>query len=203
MCLVVSAPSGAGKSTITRALLDHDPALTLSISVTTRAPREGELDGVHYRFCTEDAFARMAERGELLEHAGVFGRHYGTPRGPVEDALANGNDVVFDIDWQGHRHIRAAMPADTVGVFILPPDVGTLRERLTRRGDHAAAIEPRMAEALSEMSHWREYDYVVVNAVVADAVAAVRAILQAARCATSRQVWTDRHGVPVGGERPA
>lgn len=198
VCLVVSAPSGAGKSTITRALLAADPALTLSISVTTRAPRAGEQDGVHYWFRDEPAFAAMTERGELLEWAGVFNRRYGTPRGPVEDALATGRDVVFDIDWQGHRQIRAAMPADTVGVFILPPDIESLRTRLRRRGDPEPMVQDRMAAALSELSHWREYDHVVVNARVEDAIAATRAILLAARSATARQVWLNRYGVPTG-----
>ncbi len=185
---MVSAPSGAGKSTITRALLDGDPGLALSVSVTTRAPRAGELEGVHYLFRSEAAFAAMVAAGELLEHAGVFGKFYGTPRGPVLAALEAGQDVVFDIDWQGHRQLRAALPQDTVGVFIMPPSIEALRERLERRGDGAAAVQDRMAAAEAEISHWREFEYLVVNDELETAIGQVRAILTAARCASGRQV---------------
>lgn len=186
LCLVVAAPSGAGKSTITRALLAADPGLSLSISVTTRAPRSGEQEGVHYLFRSEAAFEAMVADGALLEWAGVFGRCYGTPRAPVEQALAEGRDVVFDIDWQGHRALRASLPGDTVGVFILPPSLAVLRQRLERRGDPPALVAQRMTAALDEISHWREFDHVIVNSVVADAIAAVQAILTAGRCATAR-----------------
>ena len=186
LCLVVAAPSGAGKSTITRALRAGDPALALSISATTRAPRPGEIEGVHYLFRTDAEFAAMIAAGELIEWAGVFGRTYGTPRAPVLAALAAGRDVVFDIDWQGYRQLRAALPGDTVGVFILPPSVDLLRERLEQRGDGAAVVQQRMDKAQDEISHWREFDYVVVNAVIDEAVAAVQAILTAERCATGR-----------------
>jgi guanylate kinase len=191
LCLVISAPSGAGKSTITRALLAGDASLTLSVSVTTRAPRAGEQDGVDYWFRSQDEFAAMADSGALLEWAGVYGRSYGTPRLPVEQALADGRDVVFDIDWQGHRQLRAALPGDTVGVFILPPSIAALRQRLTGRGDDPAIVDRRMAEAESEISHWREFDHVVVNSVIEDAVATVRAILAAGRTATPRLVPGD------------
>jgi guanylate kinase len=191
LCLVISAPSGAGKSTITRALLAGDASLTLSVSVTTRAPRAGEQDGVDYWFRSQDEFAAMADSGALLEWAGVYGRSYGTPRLPVEQALADGRDVVFDIDWQGHRQLRAALPGDTVGVFILPPSIAALRQRLTGRGDDPAIVDRRMAQAESEMSHWREFDHVVVNSVIEDAVATVRAILATGRTATSRLVPGD------------
>jgi len=187
--LVVAAPSGAGKSTITRALLASEPELTLSISVTTRQPRAGEQEGVHYFFRSQTQFDDMVVRRELLEHAGKFGRSYGTPRGPVEDALGAGRDVAFDIDWQGHRQLRAALPGDVVSVFILPPSMEQLDARLRGRGDDPAEIERRMMAAREEMSHWREFDHVVVNADLALATGAVRSVLHAARSATSRQVW--------------
>jgi guanylate kinase len=190
--LVVAAPSGAGKSTITRALLASEPELTLSISVTTRQPRAGEQEGVHYLFRSQSQFDDMVARRELLEHAGKFGRSYGTPRGPVEDALAAGRDVAFDIDWQGHRQLRAALPGDVVSVFILPPSMEQLDARLRGRGDDPTEIERRMLAAREEMSHWREFDHVVVNAELAVATSAVRSVLHAARSATSRQVWLRR-----------
>ncbi len=185
---MVAAPSGAGKSTLTRALLDGDPELSLSVSVTTRAPRPGEAEGVHYLFRDQAAFAAMVESGALLEWAGVFGRCYGTPRAPVEQALAAGRDMVFDIDWQGFRALRAALPGDTVGVFILPPSLTALRARLAGRGDPPDAIERRMATARDELSHWREFDHVVVNRDLRSATETLRAILVAARTATARQL---------------
>src|SRR5579875_2696519 len=133
VCLVIAAPSGAGKSTITRALLDTEPELTLSVSATTRARRAGEIEGVHYHFRTQAEFDAMVQAGELLEWARVYGRCYGTPRAPVEAALAAGRDVAFDIDWQGYRQLRAAMPQDVVGVFVLPPSLEALAERLKAR----------------------------------------------------------------------
>ena len=188
VCLVVSAPSGAGKSTITRALLDSEPALTLSVSATTRAPRPGEREGEHYFYRSQDQFAAMVAAGELLEWAEVFGRRYGTPRAPVEQALAAGRDVAFDVDWQGHRLLRAALPGDVASVFILPPSLPALRDRLrARAGDDAAEIERRMAAAQAEIAHWPEFDHAVVNDRLADAVDAVRSVLHAARCATARQ----------------
>ncbi len=189
VCLVVAAPSGAGKSTITRALLASEPHLTLSVSVTTRPPRPGEQDGVHYFFLDQAQFDQMVARRELLEFAHVFGRSYGTPRGAVEDALAAGRDVVFDIDWQGHRQLRVALPGDVVSVFVLPPSIEALDARLRGRGDQPAEIARRMQAAREEMSHWREFDHVVVNADLERATGEVRAVLTAARCATQRQVW--------------
>jgi len=188
VCLVIAAPSGAGKSTITRALLATEPALSLSISATTRAPRPGERDGIHYHFRTQAEFDGMAASGALLEWASVFGRSYGTPRAPVERALHAGQDVAFDIDWQGHQKLRQALPGDVVGVFILPPSLAALEQRLhSRAGDSPTEIARRMAAARDEMSHWAEFDHVVVNTDLDQAIAEVRAVLHAARSATARQ----------------
>ncbi len=189
LCLVVAAPSGAGKSTITRALLAGGAGLSLSVSVTTRAMRPGEEEGVHYFFRSEDEFARMAAAGDLLEHARVFGHGYGTPRAPVESALADGRDVVFDIDWQGYRQLKAALPADTVGVFILPPSLEALEARLRARArDGEDEIARRMARAKAEMSHAGEFDHVLVNDELGDCIAETRAVLVAARSATKRLI---------------
>lgn len=178
----MSAPSGAGKTSITRRLLELEPELWLSVSVTTRAARPGEVEGVHYHFRDQAEFDAMVRDGALLEYAGVFGKSYGTPRGPVEAVLAAGRDVVFDIDWQGYRQMRAALPEDVVGVFILPPSAEELERRLRGRGqDSEAVIARRMAEAQSEMSHAPEFDHVLINEDFEAAVAATRAVLHAAR----------------------
>ena len=188
VCLVIAAASGVGKSSVSRALLDSEPALSLSVSATTRAPRPGEEEGVHYHFRSMEQFLGMVAAGEMLEHAEVFGRRYGTPRGPVEAALAAGRDVLFDIDWQGHRQLRAALPADVVGVFLLPPGMAELERRLAGRGtDSAAEVATRMAAARAEISHWDEFDHVLVNDDFAGTVEQVRAILRAARSARHRQ----------------
>ncbi len=188
VCLVVAAPSGAGKSTITRALLATEPEASLSISVTTRFPRPGEQDGIHYHFRTQAGFDAMVAEGAMLEWATVFGRSYGTPRAPVERALAAGRDVVFDIDWQGFRQLREALPGDVVGAFILPPSYAALEARLRGRGgDPPEEIARRMAAARSEIAHWAEFDHVLVNRDLDAAVADVRGILRAARCAIGRQ----------------
>lgn len=188
VCLVIAAPSGAGKSTITRALLASEPEASLSVSLTTRLPRPGEQDGIHYHFRSQAGFDAMVAEGAMLEWATVFGRSYGTPRAPVERALAAGRDVVFDIDWQGYRQLRAALPGDVVGAFILPPSYAALEARLHGRGgDAMEEIGRRMAAARSEIAHWMEFDHVLVNRDLDTAVADVLGILRAARCATARQ----------------
>ena len=188
VCLVVSAPSGAGKSSTLRGLLAVEPELRLSVSATTRAPRPGEREGVEYFFTDRGGFDAMVERGEMLEWATVFGRSYGSPRAPVEAALAAGRDVAFDIDWQGHRQLRAAMPGDVVGVFVLPPSLAALRERLVARGaDSAEEIGRRMAAARDELSHWGEFDHVVVNTRLEQAIDDVRCVLRGARTVRGRQ----------------
>lgn len=187
---MLSAPSGAGKTAITEALLATEPALRRSVSVTTRRPRPDEVDGVHYHFMTEAKFQAVERDGGLLEWARVLqGTHaYGTPRAPVEQALQEGRDVVFDIDWQGHRALRGKLPGDVVGVFVLPPDISVLHRRLVRRaGDDQAEIARRMQVARDEIGHWPEFDYVVVNDDLQAATDAVRAVLHAARLSTARQ----------------
>jgi guanylate kinase len=191
VCLVLSAPSGAGKTAIADALLATEPALQRSISVTTRARRPAEIDGVHYHFLTEAGFQQALRDGELLEWARVLqGTHaYGTPRAPVEQALNDGRDVVFDIDWQGHRQLRERLPADVVSIFVLPPNLIALRSRLLgRAGDHGEEIERRMRVAREEIRHWVEFDHVVINEHLATATEAVRAVLHAARSVSVRAV---------------
>jgi guanylate kinase len=189
LSLVLAGPSGAGKTAIADALLASEPTLHRSISVTTRPARPGETDGVHYHFRDHAEFDRMAESGALLESARVLGRHcYGTPRAPVQAALAAGEDVIFDIDWQGFRQLREALPGDVVGVFIMPPSLSVLERRLrARAGDDEAEIARRMQLALDEISHWPEFDHALVNDELERSVPAVRAILHAARLATARQ----------------
>jgi guanylate kinase len=193
VCLVLAAPSGAGKSSVLRALLADDPLLSLSVSATTRAPRPGERDGLDYHFTDRAGFDQMVANGEMLEWATVFGRSYGSPRAPVEAALAAGRDVAFDVDWQGHRLIRRALPEDTVSVFLLPPSLEALQARLLgRAGDSDEEIARRMAAARDEILHWSEFDHVVVNTVFTEAVDAVRSVLHAARCARVRQPGLER-----------
>jgi guanylate kinase len=164
LMLVLSSPSGAGKTTISRRLLAIErERMTLSISVTTRAPRAGEVDGRDYHFIDQDTFARMVEKGELLEHANVFGNRYGTPRAAVDAALAGGTDVLFDIDWQGTPQLRDKLPNDVVSIFVLPPDTETLEQRLRQRAqDSEEVVRERMSKASDEMSHYAEYEYIVV-----------------------------------------
>jgi guanylate kinase len=201
VCLVLAAPSGAGKSSLTRALLDAEPDLSLSVSVTTRAPRPGEVDGVHYHFRAQAEFDALVAAGGFLEFATVLGRHsYGTPRAAVEAALAAGHDVAFDIDWQGHRQLRAALPGDVVSVFVLPPSLAVLEARLQGRGsEDEAEIARRMDLARAEISHFAEFDHVVVNDVFDEALAALRAVLQAARCATRRRIGLASFVAGLGG----
>lgn len=188
LMLVLSSPSGAGKSTLTRALIGRDPHLELSISVTTRARRASEVEGVHYHFIDKARFGLMRERRELLESAEVHGNFYGTPRQPVEAALAAGRDVLFDIDWQGTRQIAEALPADLVRIFILPPSMAELRARLERRAEDAAdVIDKRLANARAEIERWTDYEYVIVNKDLQQSLAAVEAILVAERHRRERQ----------------
>ena len=187
--LVLSSPSGAGKTTITRRLIERDATLSLSVSVTTRPPRPGETDGRDYRFIDQGRFAAMVAEGELLEHAAVFDHNYGTPRQPIEEALAAGRDVVTDIDWQGTQQLGASLPFDIVSVFVLPPSMAALEARLkTRAQDSAEVVAGRMAKSAEEMSHWSEYDYVIVNRAIEESVALVQAIVTAERLRRTRQV---------------
>ena len=187
--LVLSSPSGAGKTSISRELRRREPRLSMSVSVTTRKMRPGEIDGTDYHFIDEARFNAMASRGELLEHAKVFGNYYGTPRAPVLAALEAGQDVLFDIDWQGTQQLTESARADVVSVFILPPSTAELERRLTTRAqDPPNVVAARMAKAADEMSHWPEYDYVVVNRDLDASVAVVQAILTAERARRDRQV---------------
>jgi len=186
--LVVSSPSGAGKTSLTRRLIETETGIELSISVTTRARRSTERDRHDYRFISVGEFAAMRDGGELLEWAEVFGNFYGTPRAPVEAALEAGRDVLFDIDWQGARQIRESAPADLASVFILPPSAGELRHRLeTRAEDTADVIARRLKGAIAEIVHWDEYDYVIVNDAFEVAFDELRAILVAERLRTGRR----------------
>ncbi|MFI4988456.1 MAG: guanylate kinase [Alphaproteobacteria bacterium] len=188
LMLVLSSPSGAGKTTISRKLLACEPELTMSVSVTTRPRRSGEVQGVDYQFIDAGSFGEMLNRGELLEHAKVFDHYYGTPRMPVEAALSAGRDVLFDIDWQGTQQLAQSARDDLVSIFILPPTTAELERRLKSRAqDSAAVVASRMAKAADEMSHWPEYDYIVVNYEVEESVARTRAILMAERLRRARQ----------------
>ena len=189
LMLVLSSPSGAGKTSISRALLEQDDALTLSVSATTRARRPGEVHGRDYLFVDPEEFTLMINRRELLEHAKVFGNYYGTPRQQVEQTLAEGSDVLFDIDWQGTQQIADQARADLVSVFILPPSTAELERRLRSRAqDSPAVVAERMSKAADEISHYREYDYIIVNHKISDSVAQVRAILAAERLRRDRQL---------------
>jgi guanylate kinase len=188
LMLVLSSPSGAGKTTLSRLLLADDKSIELSISVTTRPRRPGEVGGRHYHFIDANRFSSMARNGDLLEWAEVFGHRYGTPRAPVERALAAGKDFLFDIDWQGANKLRRKVGSDLVTVFVLPPSAPELGRRLKRRAqDSESVIRHRMAEAGREMSHWREYDYVLINYDLERAFAELRAILAAERLKRERQ----------------
>jgi guanylate kinase len=188
LMLVLSSPSGAGKTTLSRKLLEADPGVELSVSVTTRKQRPGEIDGRDYHFIAAERFETMVRRGELLEWAQVFGHHYGTPRAPVEATLLSGHDILFDIDWQGTQQLRERADHDLVSVFVLPPSMPDLERRLRRRAqDSDEVIRTRMATAAEEMSHWAEYDYVVINTDIDRAFAEVQTILAAERLKRERQ----------------
>ena len=189
LMLVLSSPSGAGKTTISRDLLAREPDLSMSVSVTTRAKRPGETPGVDYHFIDPTEFNLRVNRRELLEYAKVFGHYYGTPRTPVEEALAAGRDVLFDIDWQGTQQLAENAPEDLVSVFVLPPSTRELERRLKSRAqDSAEVVSQRMAQAANELSHWAEYDYVIVNSDVEASVRQVQAILQAERLRRERLI---------------
>ena len=189
LMLVLSSPSGAGKTTLTRKLLDEDKGVALSVSVTTRKMRPGEKDGRDYYFVDRRRFDAMVEKNELLEWAEVFDNYYGTPKKPVMDALAAGRDVLFDVDWQGTQQLRDKSSKDLVSIFVLPPSIPELERRLHKRAqDDYETIHRRMAKAADEMSHWQEYDYVVINHDIDQAFADVIAILAAERVKRDRQV---------------
>ena len=188
LMFVLSSPSGAGKSTLARMLLESVPGLEMSVSVTTRPMRAGEIDGRDYHFIGKQTFNGMAAKGDLLEYATVFENSYGTPRKPVETALSDGRDVLFDIDWQGTKQLRSNAENDVVSVFILPPSVQALEHRLhTRAQDTDEVIRKRMKKSGDEMSHWDEYDYIVVNENIGIAFEAVKSILSAERLKRERQ----------------
>ena len=191
LMIVLSSPSGAGKTTLTRQLLsENSDGMTMSVSATTRSPRPGEIDGRDYFFVSKDKFARMIDEAEFLEHAKVFDNFYGTPRGPVEAALEEGQDVIFDIDWQGAQQLTQAAADDLVKIFILPPNMGELEKRLKSRAqDSDAVIAKRMSKSEAEISHWAEYDYVIVNDDKELALGELRVILAAERMKRRRQLW--------------
>jgi guanylate kinase len=189
LMLVLSSPSGAGKTTLARKLLEIDSGIAMSVSATTRPKRANEVDGFDYRFVTAQAFEEMAAGGQFLEHATVFDNRYGTPRQPVLDALAAGRDVLFDIDWQGTQQLKERAREDLVSVFVLPPSHDELERRLkVRAQDSDEVVGKRMAKAASEISHWPEYDYVVVNSDLDRALFKVRSILEAERARRTRLV---------------
>lgn len=187
LMLVLSSPSGAGKTTLARKLLASDPDITMSVSATTRFPRPGEVDGKDYYFVNASDFERMVGQNAFLEHAQVFGKRYGTPKAAVMNQLSHGRDVLFDIDWQGAQQLGEKVPEDLVRVFILPPSREELVNRLHNRKEDPEVVKTRMAQASSEISHWSEYDYVVVNDDVDAALAKIRAILHAERLKRTRQ----------------
>ncbi len=190
LMLVLSSPSGAGKTTLSRMLLDADSNIELSVSVTTRTKRPGEIDGRDYHFIDRRRFDAMAKAGALLEWAEVFGYLYGTPRRPVEKALGAGRDVLFDIDWQGTQQLREKARGDIASIFVLPPSIAELERRLhTRALDDNDVIRRRMAMASDELSHWAEYDYVIINDALDHAFAEVKMILAAERMKRTRQPW--------------
>jgi guanylate kinase len=203
LMLVLSSPSGAGKTTLSKRLIALNPDLVLSVSATTRPPRPGEVDGEDYYFMSEDAFLAKVDEGGFYEWAKVFDHYYGTPKTPVEEALEDGRDVVFDIDWQGARALAEHSPDDVVRIFILPPSLTLLRERLTKRGqDTDEIVEGRMARARSEIAHWDEYDYVILNDDFSRALDKLSEILHAERLRRVRHPWLEGFVEALTGEGP-
>ena len=191
LMLVISSPSGAGKSTIARTLMDGDQQISLSVSVTTRPRRQSEIEGVHYHFVSQREFERLRDSDSLLEWAQVHGNYYGTPREAVEKAMGEGRDMLFDIDWQGAQQLQEKMSADVVSIFILPPTMAELQSRLHRRAeDTEEVIQTRLNNSRAEIAHWREYDYVIVNDDLNAAFDAVQSIVKAERLRRDR-----RHGL--------
>ena len=189
LLIVLSSPSGAGKSTIARMLLESDDEVTMSVSATTRPKRPGEVEDVDYHFVDDSGFEQLIANNEFVEWAPVFGFRYGTPKAPVKDALRKGRDILFDIDWQGTQQLEAAMGEDLVSIFILPPSMGELERRLRNRGtDSDAVIADRMSRASAEISHWPEYEYVLVNRDMEQCLAQVRAIVAAERLKRTRRI---------------
>ena len=189
LIVILSSPSGAGKSTISRALIERDKNLTMSVSATTRQPRPGEIEGQDYYFVQKKVFETMVAKGQMLEHARVFDHFYGSPRRPVESSLSQGQDVIFDVDWQGTQQLSENAAQDMVRIFILPPSMEELERRLhSRAQDSSEVVKKRMAEAVSEMSHYPEYDYIVVNKDLAESISKVESILVAERQRTERQI---------------
>ncbi len=190
LMIVLSSPSGAGKTTLTRKLLASHEDMSMSVSATTRKPRPGEVAGDDYYFVTKDSFAKMVEREDFLEHAKVFDNYYGTPRAPVEAALMDGRDVIFDIDWQGAQQLEQTAVEDLVKIFILPPNMRALESRLrTRAQDSDDVIAKRMSKSEAEISHWSEYDYIIVNEDIDTALAELESIVMAERMKRRRQTW--------------
>ncbi len=195
LLIILSSPSGAGKSTLSRRLLEWDTSLSFSVSATTRAPREGEVDGQHYHFRSEEAFRHDVTHGEMLEHAHVFGNFYGSPKAPVAAAIEAGRDVLFDIDWQGAQQIQNSdLGKHTLSIFILPPSITELHRRLEARGqDSAEVIAKRMQKSWDEISHWAEYDYVLVNDDLDAAAVQLKQIISAARLRRIQQPGLTHH----------
>ncbi|WP_294621565.1 guanylate kinase [uncultured Roseovarius sp.] len=195
LLIILSSPSGAGKSTLTRRLRDWDSSLSFSVSATTRTPREGEVDGKDYHFMSQSEFQRQVADGGMLEHAHVFGNFYGSPRGPVEEAINQGNDVLFDIDWQGAQQIQnSALGQHTLSIFILPPSIRELHRRLVTRGqDSDEVIAKRMRKSWDEISHWAEYDYVLVNDDLEATDKRLKTIVEAARLKRLQQPGLNAH----------